>query len=409
MAASIAQAQAPAEPVAVSGASGRRVVLAIDGSGSMQQTVGGYALSETLGNFVAKLQPDDEMGVVVFDDRASIVRAPARIGADPASAVEQIRQLPFAGQHSDIPAALDVACRMFPEASAAQPVDVLLVTDGIVTVRAPRDAATAVADMETRIVPQCASAGVRVHVIGLGGSKVRHEVLQSIAEATGGRSEFPLGADRLSGFLDAYLAESAPQPKPAPAIAQAQPPAVAPPSEPPTSQGRGWILLGVAAIVAAVLALAIWWWRHRPTDIKVGAHGVITLREMPSGAEHSVRLPATLGRSPSSPIPLQDREASRKHVRLEMLDGKLVVVDLGSANGSFVNGARLEENVPRVLRPGDRLAVPGQEFLVRPDAVDADATYIRQDLDRTFVRPNPSMAPPTGASRTGETLKPGAG
>jgi hypothetical protein len=377
-------------------------VLAIDGSGSMKDTVGGYSLADALGSFVSKLQPEDEMGIVLFDDRASVVRPPARIGQDPASAMEQVRTLPYDGQHSDIPAALDTACHMFPGASAAQPVDVILVTDGIVTVRAPRNAESAIAEMQTRIVPQCAGSGVRVHVIGLGGAKVRHEMLQSIAEATGGRSEFPLGADRLSGFLDAYLAQTAP-PKPAPvAVVSAPPASAATPAEPPTNSGKAWILLALVSIAAALVALAVlWWWRQRPTNVKVGAHGVITLREMPSGTEHALRLPATLGRSPSSPIPLQDREASRKHVRLEMLDGKLVVVDLGSANGSFVNGARLEENVPRVLRPGDRLAVPGQEFLVRPDAIDADATYIRQDLDRTFVRPNPSMSPPGGASRAG--------
>jgi pSer/pThr/pTyr-binding forkhead associated (FHA) protein len=31
------------------------------------------------------------------------------------------------------------------------------------------------------------------------------------------------------------------------------------------------------------------------------------------------------------------------------------LIDLGSANGTYVNGERLEPHVPRLLRQGDRL------------------------------------------------------
>jgi ABC transport system ATP-binding/permease protein len=56
-----------------------------------------------------------------------------------------------------------------------------------------------------------------------------------------------------------------------------------------------------------------------------------------------------------------DSELSRQHARLTRdQQGRLVVQDLGSTNGTFVNGSRL--SAPRVLQPGDKLQV-GQTTL----------------------------------------------
>src|SRR5947207_2748670 len=46
-----------------------------------------------------------------------------------------------------------------------------------------------------------------------------------------------------------------------------------------------------------------------------------------------------------------DPELSRKHARVFREAGRIVVEDLGSANGTFVNAVRLSE--PRILEPGD--------------------------------------------------------
>jgi sigma-B regulation protein RsbU (phosphoserine phosphatase) len=61
----------------------------------------------------------------------------------------------------------------------------------------------------------------------------------------------------------------------------------------------------------------------------------------------------TLGRSSTNDVPLADRTLSRVHARLEEADGHLRLVDLGSRNGTAVNGSRITD--PVVLRPGDRI------------------------------------------------------
>lgn len=46
---------------------------------------------------------------------------------------------------------------------------------------------------------------------------------------------------------------------------------------------------------------------------------------------------------------LADQRVSRLHLRLELVDGRMVVADLGSSNGTFVDGLRVR--APVVLEP----------------------------------------------------------
>lgn len=70
-----------------------------------------------------------------------------------------------------------------------------------------------------------------------------------------------------------------------------------------------------------------------------------------------------LGRSPNCQIVLDDAAASRQHARLEVVPDRVTVEDLGSANGTLVNGALLAPGAPRAMREGDLLTI-GQLQLV---------------------------------------------
>jgi hypothetical protein len=68
----------------------------------------------------------------------------------------------------------------------------------------------------------------------------------------------------------------------------------------------------------------------------------------------------TIGRDPSNGIPLPtDTTVSRRHARLAPADGGYRVEDMGSSNGTFVNGARVTE---ATLRPGDEVSIGGTRF-----------------------------------------------
>jgi pSer/pThr/pTyr-binding forkhead associated (FHA) protein len=62
-----------------------------------------------------------------------------------------------------------------------------------------------------------------------------------------------------------------------------------------------------------------------------------------------------MGRDVTNDISLGDPEVSRQHARLTRTPGGYVLEDLGSTNGSFVNGERLV--APRVLASGDLLGL----------------------------------------------------
>ena len=62
----------------------------------------------------------------------------------------------------------------------------------------------------------------------------------------------------------------------------------------------------------------------------------------------------TLGRHPESDIVLDDITVSRRHSEMRLIDGRYVVSDVGSLNGTYVNQQRIDT---AVLAQGDELQV----------------------------------------------------
>lgn len=64
---------------------------------------------------------------------------------------------------------------------------------------------------------------------------------------------------------------------------------------------------------------------------------------------------ATIGRAPSNTIILPDSFVSTKHAKLAYRDGKWWLADLGSRNGVWLNGERIEKEMQ--VRPDDLLTI----------------------------------------------------
>lgn len=56
-----------------------------------------------------------------------------------------------------------------------------------------------------------------------------------------------------------------------------------------------------------------------------------------------------------SPFGALEKGVSRTHAAVRRGEDTLTLVDLGSVNGTFLNGQRLSPNQPRVLRDGDEI------------------------------------------------------
>src|SRR3954451_8992403 len=70
--------------------------------------------------------------------------------------------------------------------------------------------------------------------------------------------------------------------------------------------------------------------------------------------ELTIKLPSTIGRGRDTAVILPHPLVSRNHCELYEADGQLMVRDLGSLNGTFVNNERITESV---LAPGELLTV----------------------------------------------------
>jgi signal transduction histidine kinase/pSer/pThr/pTyr-binding forkhead associated (FHA) protein len=68
----------------------------------------------------------------------------------------------------------------------------------------------------------------------------------------------------------------------------------------------------------------------------------------------------SVGRDSGSSIRLVDTEVSRRHAEFRLVNGAWHLIDIGSANGTFVNGQPVKD---AALQPGDRIQI-GQSILV---------------------------------------------
>jgi len=69
----------------------------------------------------------------------------------------------------------------------------------------------------------------------------------------------------------------------------------------------------------------------------------------------------SIGRASDCSIPIKDRYLSRRHAEIISANGGWVLKDLGSANGTYLNGNRVEHDSQ--LRPGDRIRLGDTEIV----------------------------------------------
>jgi pSer/pThr/pTyr-binding forkhead associated (FHA) protein len=112
-----------------------------------------------------------------------------------------------------------------------------------------------------------------------------------------------------------------------------------------------------------------------------------------------------LGRQAECDLLLTEGHASRRHARLSVAEDGVWLEDLGSANGTFINGSRISTKVR--LSPGDRLRFDVEEYDFRaPVPVAAAAAPVVVDESKTVYRAPDSAA--VVAESSGVYKRPGA-
>lgn len=113
-----------------------------------------------------------------------------------------------------------------------------------------------------------------------------------------------------------------------------------------------------------------------------------------SVVEYTRDLPVTIGRSVEfNTIVIEDRIISRQHARLELEDHHLVISDLNSANGTYVNQERIQR---LALKAGDLIGIGPYQFSwsYLDQGADATVLFIPAPETRSVVRSKqPVFAP----------------
>lgn len=120
------------------------------------------------------------------------------------------------------------------------------------------------------------------------------------------------------------------------------------------------------------------------------SEALFLLRALGGEQQLAVDRELLMGRDASSDVVLDKGMASRKHAKLTPGDDGIWVEDLGSTNGSFINGERISK--PTLLKTGDELRCGESRFELMPQAksapADPDATLLYSPDDTAQ-----SMAP----------------
>src|SRR6267143_3643715 len=109
----------------------------------------------------------------------------------------------------------------------------------------------------------------------------------------------------------------------------------------------------------------------------------------------------TIGRVDENDICLPKGNISKKHTRIVCKDGKIIVLDLKSTNGTYVNGRKL--GGPQVISPADKVYIG--DFILNVEPPDLELPQNGGAVDGTPVAEEPTMTPAILHSAAGKATR----
>jgi FHA domain len=119
----------------------------------------------------------------------------------------------------------------------------------------------------------------------------------------------------------------------------------------PQARGPGWLGAGIVASAAAA-------WRRALAGINRWLRKPPASLTLPAGSQARF----TIGREPACDMTLLDRTVSRWHACLKREDDGWLLTDLGSTNGTRLNGWRV--HAPITVSPGDLVSFGAATFVL---------------------------------------------
>jgi serine phosphatase RsbU (regulator of sigma subunit) len=108
---------------------------------------------------------------------------------------------------------------------------------------------------------------------------------------------------------------------------------------------------------------------------------IVLLKDGQSFPYELKSFPARMGRHPDCNVQVDSNMVSRFHAQLVQVDGKIMLEDLASGNGSSVNGKPLEKHQPHPLHHNDRIKLGPIKFRFEDDDEDSSSSGVIAGLD----------------------------
>jgi pSer/pThr/pTyr-binding forkhead associated (FHA) protein len=117
---------------------------------------------------------------------------------------------------------------------------------------------------------------------------------------------------------------------------------------------------------------------------------LVILNQGMTGRTHDLNVDrTTIGRVDDNTLQIADPSVSSHHCEVQLHGGEIVIRDLNSTNGSFINGEKITE---KVLKPGQTLRLGQVELKLEAEGAVAGTTSpapapVKKQVDATMIMP----------------------
>lgn len=139
----------------------------------------------------------------------------------------------------------------------------------------------------------------------------------------------------------------------------------------PSSHTQTWLIVSILAVILVGIGAAVILLNKKPVEKKETKYGYYYelhisdptgQKKMPVDLHAQERTPLIIGRSNACHITLNDKKVSSKHCSIQAYNGKLFLTDLGSTNGTKVNGVAVSPHQRISLHGGNTISLGNSQI-----------------------------------------------
>jgi pSer/pThr/pTyr-binding forkhead associated (FHA) protein len=388
------------------------LVIVLDQSGSMRTSDPQRLTGAAVGRLLDGLGPEDAVGLVFFGTGAAVVQPLAPLVSEQKEVIRAtVGESRYSDQYTNIAKGVERGQYELRERGRQGATKALVfLTDGVMDTGDASKDEDLKRSMREVGLPDLAAREIQVYGIAFT-EQADYQLIQEMAVKTGGQYYRALRASEL-GTVFEDITKRVHQPS-------SSGPALSTKSDPGPSWS--WYLLVGLGILAVTMTAGALWRRvvsrravpkqvpafvrdvaptvvemspRIETVLEVGASPRASLRESATGRLIPLEEGITrIGRGSKNQVTIDESTISESHAQIECRAGSFLLRDLRSANGTFLNGSRVNGESP--LRASDKLRFDTFEYEFIAPTRAVPGTVVREHEPATLKGATKEASPAT--------------